>query len=69
MTTDDIIKLARQIWGEQAILPVGGLVTFFHAAQAMERDACAKVCDELWTQGVPGHAKDCANAIRNRSAA
>ena len=41
-----------------------------HAAVAeavsAEREACAVVCDAIWSKGVPGHAKDCADSIRAR---
>ncbi len=52
--------------------------TFFHnmskiieLAIAEERDACARICDELWRTKEMGFAKhyECATAIRSRGAA
>ncbi len=47
----------------------GEMFTRHHFAALVaknEREACAQVCDALWDQGVPGHANDCAAAIRAR---
>ncbi len=88
MTKDDIIRMAREagfsvgpsrdgpddVWGVGA-----NLERFFHMAQAAEREACAKVCDDQG-QGrfalehyaaltYAGATHDCANRIRARGQA
>jgi len=47
MTREGIIELAKQcgLWSEYAG-PIDRIEAFFHAAQALEREACAKVCEE-----------------------
>jgi len=45
MTKDDIIRMARKIWGESAILPFDDLERFAALVAAHEREECAKVCD------------------------
>ena len=61
---EDIIKMAREIWGDAAILPFDQLERFFHMAQAAEREECVRICREHWLNG--GNAMECADAIRNR---
>jgi hypothetical protein len=65
MTKDDIIKLAREAdlqpyYDSQAI----AIERFANLVAAAEREACAKVCDELQQQWRP--AGECADAIRAR---
>lgn len=48
-------------------LVINYLTHFAALVAAQEREACAQLCDALWDQGVPGHANDCAAAIRARS--
>jgi hypothetical protein len=55
VTTDAIIKLARKIWGEQAIPPVGGLVTFFHAAQKLGAEQSQAEIESLRQQVTVQH--------------
>ena len=73
-TRDDIIRMAREAgaWSQQFknrdveyVLSAESLERFFHMAQAAEREACAKVCEEHleWPSLGP---KDCAAAIRAR---
>ena len=101
MTQDEIIRMAREIWGERAVLPFNELERFaalvaahereafkvyvnqvvadremaVHDAVLAEREACAKVCDEIaegsepvsdYHGGVMDGAGDCAAAIRAR---
>jgi hypothetical protein len=62
MTQDEIIEMARQagsIDSEDVIL------TIYNAFASAEREACAKVCDEL--QDVPAtEPHHCAEDIRAR---
>ena len=46
MTQDEIIRMAREVWGERAILPFNELERFAALVAAHEREQCAKVCDE-----------------------
>jgi hypothetical protein len=76
MNRDDIIRMAREACGEPAWS--GGVEWTWDEVQcfaalvaAAEREACAKVCDELVLEH-PGRAdltaKQCAFAIRERGA-
>ena len=70
MTQDEIIEMASQVygecvWHESTLLR---LEAFVKLVAAKEREACAKVCDELsdkhtW-EGC--YADECAIAIRAR---
>jgi hypothetical protein len=76
MTRDDIIRMATEsgidcdndgdIWGSTN----GALLRFFEMAQAAEREACAKVCDDnAITMPKSEYAEacqDCAYIIRAR---
>ena len=78
MTREDIIRMARQVEAE-GFAPVGvwpevrRLCELAYAAgAAAEREACAKVCDELhwpWHMGDNSGPKECAAAIRARGQA
>jgi len=76
MTRDDIIKLAREAgvgrWDAQEV----AIERFADLVAAAEREACAKVCDDLepdnrhegaWIAGWCDGTNDCAAAIRARS--
>jgi hypothetical protein len=70
---EDIIRMAREAGWHDELLSVSFttplLERFFHMAQAAEREACAKVCDELhwpWHMGDNSGPKECADAIRAR---
>jgi hypothetical protein len=76
MTRDDTIRLAREVWsaGDVYIGPSADLLERFAAlVAAAEREACAKLCEEIAkrneTEGdfdwVPGNM-ECAAAIRAR---
>ena len=43
---DTIVKLARDIWGQTAILPFHDLEHFAKLVAEHEREACAKVCHD-----------------------
>ena len=86
--TDEIIKMARKAgmveWpfdGDRGTIPVWDLtkesLTAFAAlvsarAAAIEREACAKICDQVEVENEPngnvaaGVAEQCAEAIRAR---
>ena len=74
MTQDEIYEMARQVgfpirhpeW-QKAVEEFAALVE--EKATAKEREACAKVCDELhwpWHIGDDSGPKQCAIAIRAR---
>ena len=77
MTREGIIELAKQcgLWSEYAG-PIDRIEAFFHAAQKLEREACAKVCEETdvhtFTHGGRAYEDggvtlaNAAAAIRNR---
>ena len=87
MTQDEIIRMAREVWGERAVLPFNDLERFaalvaaherekhnspswetVDDAIAAEREACAKVCDEVGSDLIrPYAAEKCAAAIRSRN--
>ncbi len=73
MTKDEIVKMARETglvrtgdkWVEPARWGVTELVHFAALVAAAEREACAKVCDDLVLHQYS--ASGCAAAIRERS--
>jgi len=76
MTQEDIIRMAqacwpsdRRMWSVDADLP--RLERFATLVAAAEREACAKVCEELGmaTNGIHGRNHECAEAIRARGQA
>jgi len=79
MTRDDIIRLAREAdaWELPHLIDHDGLERFAALVAAAEREACAKVCDELENQRINSTSlsgmvfgssvEDCAAAIRARS--
>ena len=66
MNRDDIIKLALEHFG--AVLKPSDLeVKLAALAVAQEREACAKLCDELRDEdGFEPYGTECAAAIRAR---
>ena len=73
MTRDDIIRMAREagIDAEKDTLCryegwVEPLTRFAELVAAAEREACAKVCDEVGNRDTDTHAWDAAAAIRAR---
>ena len=88
MTQDEIIEMARQVGFKvsgELVLDDVGYVTIHHRlgdfaklVAAKEREACAKVCDELPAPDIYGNTDksmwdvtciDCATAIRARGQA
>ena len=72
----DTIDMARESWvdvyglGHDKAKFIEALKHFEALARADEREACAKVCDELhwtWHMGDNSGPKECAAAIRARS--
>ena len=77
MTQDDIIEIAReagftQYLGVVAVPDMQSLNRFVAIVSGKEREACAKVCEEMPTYVsrynalIQASAKDCAAAIRAR---
>jgi hypothetical protein len=68
----DTIDMAREVYGahtEWSGAPLERLESLFALVRADEREACAKVCDELhwpWRMGDNSGPKECAAAIRAR---
>jgi hypothetical protein len=72
MTQDEVIKALRQVVEENTryttwTVSTPHLVLLVNLAIEQEREACAKVCDDLWEDD--GTAYDCAEAIRARGQA
>ena len=78
MNSEDIIRMAQEAgigWG----LGIGGMEDFLERFAALvasaEREACAKVCEEMRTYVgrnnavTQSSAQDCATAIRERGQA
>ena len=74
MTQDEIIEMAKQSGLINKDYDASFLNKFTYAVENFaklvaqhEREACAKVCDDLWEDD--GTAYDCAEAIRARGQA
>jgi hypothetical protein len=77
MTREDIIRMAREAdiefdlidedEGQICYITSEGLERFATLVAAAEREACAKVCDDLW--GANGEIRDAVEAIRARGQA
>lgn len=70
MTRDDIIRMAREVWGDDSGKPwhesaVTHLEAFAKLVAEYEREACAKVCEAAGPGAGPIY---CAFAIRERGA-
>lgn len=78
MTRDDIIRMAEEadLWADQELQCIGEYHPDWHEVRdirfatlvaAAEREACAKVCDELAARDkLSNYYKIAANAIRAR---
>jgi hypothetical protein len=67
MTQDEILEAMRKVVQENThyttwTLSTPHLVLLVNLAIEQEREACAKLCDDLWEDD--GTAYDCAEAIR-----
>ena len=62
MTQDEIIEMTRQAGGFDATPKF--LEAFANLVAQHEREACAKVCDDLWQED--GTAYQCREAIKAR---
>lgn len=72
MTQEEIISMARKIWGKDAILPFTEIERFAAIVAAAEREECAKlaqetVCDTHIPTGIQIYGTKVAKAIRARS--
>ena len=70
MNRDDIIRMAREVWGDDSGKPwhesaVTHLEAFAKLVAEAEREACAKVCEAAGPGAGPIY---CAFAIRERGA-
>ena len=69
MTTEDIIRMAQEAGLFEVPYPnpsnMKEVERFTALVAAVEREACAKVCDDLWK--VNAAASECAAAIRERN--
>ena len=73
MNRDDIIRMAREVWGDDSGKPwhesaVTHLEAFANLVAAAEREACAMACDKLADEYADANPADCAFAIRERGA-
>lgn len=64
MTREDIVRMAKEVWGYSELM-TNDLANAYDMGVANEREACAKVCDDLWKDTYTAYA--CAEAIRARS--
>ena len=76
MTKDDIIRMAREVYGETDFheSALFHLTQFAALVAAAEREACAKLCDEelfacCWDDDAQAVAEHLAEAIRARGQA
>jgi len=70
MTKDDVIRMARQAWGdghEIFCFDDNGIERFAALVAAAEREACLKIADHCADADM--HASMAANAIRARGQA
>ena len=70
MNRDDIIRMAREVWGDDSGKPwhesaVTHLEAFANLVAAAEREACAALC-EAEGERVDASWVSCAAAIRTR---
>jgi hypothetical protein len=68
MTQDQIIEMAKQAGYNGpniALFTMQDLEKFANLVAQHERDACAKMCDDLWKDNYTAYA--CAEAIRERA--
>lgn len=74
MTREEIIKLANEaelcqtIWIEEDCIEIESVIQFAKLVAEREREACAKVCDELSAKHTweGCYANECVEAIRAR---
>ena len=78
MTQDEVIEMARQAgWPDSLVAPIimAKLNDFAKLVAAKEREACAKVCDDIYNDSEGNNGYDCyytrpylecADAIRAR---
>ena len=71
MNRDDVIKIAKEVWGDDSGKPwhesaLVHLEAFAMRVEAAEREACAKVCEQLGEEYAYASEEHCAEAIRAR---
>ncbi len=74
MNRDDIIRMAREVWGDDSGKPwhesaLTHLEAFAHLVAAAEREACAKLCQKMRSESdAEFYGHEFAFAIRERGA-
>lgn len=72
MTRDDIIRMAHEAYCSRVNLhtdqkaSISRLMRFAALVAAIEREACAKVCEKIAEESSSGWAGQCAEEIRAR---
>ena len=69
MNRDDIIRMAREagfVDGAVDIIGFDGFANFAELVAAVEREACAQLCESYENDMGMGQPQQCANAIRER---
>ena len=74
MNREDIIRMAREVWGDDSGKPwhesaLTHLEAFAHLVAAAEREACAKLCQKMRSESdAEFYGHEFAFAIRERGA-
>ena len=73
MNREDVIRIAKEVWGDDSGKPwhesaLVHLEAFANLVAAAEREACAEVCELMYDYGWLD-AKRCAREIRARGQA
>ena len=66
MNGNDVIRMARQVWGKRSAVSVDDLERFAELVAAHEREECADIADQH--ASAEGLAQTIAAAIRARGA-
>jgi hypothetical protein len=72
MDRHEILRLARAVGVNVDSKTIGNLKMFVQLVALSEREACAKVCDDIYAEAgwhplIKSAAKNCGSAIRERS--
>ena len=66
MTKDDILRMGREAGMHDPMIFIGAYQRFAALVAAAEREACAKVCEQIAMQQDYDVRDECAAAIRAR---
>lgn len=75
MTQNEIIEMATQAWNDTTTdipnikIPKEFVIFFANLVAAHEREACAKLCDDLYAEDESVSVGECVAAIRARGQA